>query len=464
MSLTQKSSKKGCFAKVSISKKELYFIFLFLMCYFGPGINIGSTHVRILELFFLAMFFINFRYIVKKKRTRNFGLFFLLFSGSMIISNLYGYAFLNIHPAYNDFMLLFKVVIYVSCYSIGYKFILDDKLQKSWMIATFIVLFIILCIAILEIKKSPIIGYILGHFYLSNEFYEDLVSRSRYMRPMATFGNTNSFTIVLLPLLATSLNYYFFKNKKRILILNLLIVITLIVLTMSRSGLICMLAIILISLFFIRFQKKIFFLLCTASLIVAFFVTFQSSLFFNTLVYRMTTNVWLVQNPERKSGIQVRLDRWEAGYLKYKSSPILGWGSNKSAMSKGRDGFIPVNIGTQSVPNFPDLATFSKPHNQYIEVMMKMGIPGLILYLGFFIILIEPSFQFKRRQKEKWLHISLLTLVFALAINAFMVGFIFSNTIMLPILFIIGSLHRTIDQYPSHFILGYSPKYHPIVK
>jgi len=449
---------------MSISKKELYFNFLFLMCYLGPGINIGSTHVRILELFFLTMFFINFRYIVKKKRTRNFGLFFLLFSGSMIISNLYGYAFLNIHPAYNDFMLLFKVVIYVSCYSIGYKFILDDKLQKSWMIATFIVLFIILCIAILEIKKSPIIGYILEHFYLSNEFYEDLVSRSRYMRPMATFGNANSFTIVLLPLLATSLSYYFFKNKKGILLFNLFIVATLIILTMSRSGLICMLAIIIILFWFLRFRGKIYFLLCTAFLVVALFVTFQSSVFFNTLVYRMKHGVGMIESVGRKSGLQERLDRWEAGYLKYKSSPILGWGSNKSSMSAGRHGFIPVNIGTHSFPDSPDLATFRKPHNQYIEVMMKMGIPGLILFWAFFFILIEPSFQFKRRQKEKWLHVSLITLVSALAINALMVGFIFSNIIMLPILFIIGSLHRSIDQYPSHFILGHSPKYHSIDK
>jgi O-antigen ligase len=450
---------------MSISKKELYFDLLLLMCYFGPGINIGSTHVRILELFFIAMFFINFRYIVKKKRTRNFGLFWLLFLGSMIISNLYGYAFLNIHPAYNDFMILFKVIIYVSCYAIGYKFILDDKLQRNWILSTFIILSIILCIAILEIMKSPIIRYIFGHFYLSNEFYEDLVSRSRYMRPTVTFGNTNSFTIVLLPLLATSLNYYLFKNKKWLLLFNVFIVIALIILTMSRSGLICMLTIIIISFLFLRFQKKISFLLCTSILLITLFATFQSSLFFNTLEYRVKVGAGTVHNVEGKSGLQVRLDRWKAGYLKYKLSPILGWGSNKSRMSEGRDGFIPVNIGTQSDPDFADLATFRNPHNQYIEVMMKMGIPGLILYLGFFIILIEPSIQSKRRQQEKWLHISLLTIASALAINAFMVGFIFSNTIMLPILFIIGSLHRTIDQYPypSNFTAANSPKYRPIV-
>lgn len=448
---------------MSISKRGLYFNFLFLLCYLGPGIVIGSTEVRVLELFFLIMFTINFADIVKKRRTRNFGLFWLLFLGSMIISNLYGYAFLNIHPAYNDFMLLFKVIVYVSCYTIGYEFMLDDKLQKSWILSSFIALSIILCIAILEIMKAPIIRYIFGHFYLSNEFYEDLVSHSRYMRPTVTFGNANSFTIVLFPLLATSLSYYLFKNKKGLLLFNVFIVIALIILTMSRSGLICMLAIITISFGFLKFQRKIYFLICTAFLVAVFFVTFQSSLFFNSFLYRIELGAGAAQSVHRKSGLQVRLDRWKAGYLKYKLSPILGWGSNKSSMSEGRDGFIPVNIGTSSAPDTPDLATFRNPHNQYIEVMMKMGIPGLILYLTFFFILIEPSFRFKRKKEEKWLHVSLITLVFALAINALAVGFIFSNTVMAPILFIIGSLHRTIDQYPSHFIIDHGIKYHPIV-
>jgi len=421
--------------------------------------------VQALELFFITMFFFDFGYIVKRKRTRNFGLFFLLFSGSMIISNLYGYAFLSIHPVYNDFMFLFKAVIYVSCYSIGYRFILDDKLQRSWMITTFIVLFVLLCIAILEIIKLPIIAYILERFYLSKEFYEYTVSHSVYMRPGTTFGNTNSFTIVLFPLLATSLSYYFFKNRKGIPLFNCFIVTALIILTMSRSGLICMLAIVIILFWFLRFRGKVYFLLCTAFLVVAFFAIFQSWVFSKIFVYRMKLGVAEIEGVDRKSGLQERLDLWEAGYLKYKSSPIVGWGSNKSSMSVGRHGFIPVNTSnTYSSPNFPDLATFRNPHNQYIEVMMKMGIPGLILFLAFFFILIEPSFQFKRREKEKWLHVSLITIVSALAINALAVGFIFSHTIMLPILFIIGSLHRSIDQYPSHFIVGHIQQYHSIVK
>jgi O-antigen ligase len=107
---------------------------------------------------------------------------------------------------------------------------------------------------------------------------------------------------------------------------------------------------------------------------------------------------------------------------------------------------IPYDVGDYRGPLYPRVETFGNPHNQYLEILMKLGLPGLLVYLSFFIIMIKPAFSGKDVAKTfSWIRISIIGIVVSLSLNALAVGFIFSNIVFLPVIFLLGILHRRID-------------------
>jgi hypothetical protein len=60
--------------------------------------------------------------------------------------------------------------------------------------------------------------------------------------------------------------------------------------------------------------------------------------------------------------------------------------------------------------------------------------------------MIKPAFSGKDVAKTcSWTRISIIAIVVSLSVNALAVGFIFSNIVFLPVIFLLGILHRRID-------------------
>jgi len=400
---------------MTIDKKGTYFSLIFILCYLGPGINIGTTHIRFLELICLIIFALNVDFVISNPRTRTVFVLFLSFGSCLIISNLFGYAFLNIIPVYNDFMDLFKVCIYIAAYAIGYKTIFDKKIEKCWKTASLIILILLLCLAILQINKSPLAAYILEGNYLSEEFYEKAITNRRVVRPGTTFGNTNSFTVAILPIFAMALNYFLFYRKDVIIFLSISLSAFLVILTMSRTGFFCMSAIIIVSIWYLGFTKKITLI---SVLIILGFISLSLSQYISPeedLSRRLRTSFQTEEDENKMSGIDIRLSRMKAGVYKYKISPIFGWGVNKSKRADVVYEKIPYDIGDYRGPVYQRVETFGNPHNQYLEMLMKLGLPGLLIYLTFFIIMIKPAFAGRAvTKKSTWIRISIFPSLFPL--------------------------------------------------
>jgi O-antigen ligase len=343
-------------------------------------------------------------------------------------------------------MDLFKVCIYIAAYAIGYKTIFDKKIEKCWKTASLIILILLLCLAILEINKSPVAAYILKGNYLSEEFYEKAITNRRVVRPGTTFGNTNSFTVAILPIFAMALNYFLFYRKDVIIFLSISLSAFLVILTMSRTGFFSMSAIIIVSIWYLGFTKKITLI---SALIILGFISLSLSQYISPeedLSKRLRTSFQTEEDENKMSGIDIRLLRMKAGVYKYKISPIFGWGVNKSKRADRVYEEIPYDVGNYRGPVYQRVETFGNPHNQYLEMLMKLGLPGLLIYLTFFIIMIKPAFAGRAVTiKSTWIRISIIAIVISLSVNALAVGFIFSNVVFLPVLFSLGLLHRRID-------------------
>jgi O-antigen ligase len=343
-------------------------------------------------------------------------------------------------------MDLFKFCIYIAAYAIGYKIIFDRKIVKCWKTASLMILILLLCLAILQINKSPLAAYILKGNYLSEKFYEKAITKASVVRPGTTFGNTNSFTIAILPLFAMALNYFLFYRKDVIIFLTIFLSAFLVILTSSRTGFFCMSAIIIVAIWYLGFTKKITLI---SGLIIVSFISFSLSHYIppvEDLSKRLRTSFQTEKDEDKMSGIDIRLSRMKAGVYKYRISPIFGWGVNKSKRADVVYEEIPYDVGDYRGPSFQRVETFGNPHNQYLEILMKLGLPGLLVYLSFFITMLKPAFSGKNVTKTSiWIRISIISIVVSLSVNALAVGFIFSNIVFLPVIFFLGIMHRTID-------------------
>jgi len=161
---------------------------------------------------------------------------------------------------------------------------------------------------------------------------------------------------------------------------------------------------------------------------------------------RLRTSFKVDKDEDKMSGMEIRLSRIKAGVYKYEISPIFGWGVNKSKRADVVYEEIPYDLGDYSGPSYVRIEEFGNPHNQFLEVLMKLGLPGLLIYLSFFLLMIRPGVIGKAAAKtSNWMRVSVIAIIVSLFVNSLAVGFIFSNVVFLPVIFLLGIMHRTID-------------------
>lgn len=104
-------------------------------------------------------------------------------------------------------------------------------------------------------------------------------------------------------------------------------------------------------------------------------------------VVRIHQSIWELywyrqtQNPSGHTLTQ-RLELWKGSWQAFKQKPLLGWGTG--------DIFTAVQSGLESI-NSKMENTRMKPHNQYLLLLVMMGLTGTVLFFVLYIAYIKQS-------------------------------------------------------------------------
>lgn len=99
---------------------------------------------------------------------------------------------------------------------------------------------------------------------------------------------------------------------------------------------------------------------------------------------------------------------------------------------------------------------YDNPHNRFLGVLVKQGIPGLLAYLAFFTIIALSYFRFIRRTKNRSRQLLFLGLATAVAAYAFNLLSIFPTISSLLILLVYAAA-MTAAAYPRRAIMTEAP-------
>lgn len=106
----------------------------------------------------------------------------------------------------------------------------------------------------------------------------------------------------------------------------------------------------------------------------------------NVLV-RLHQSIWEIHeyartgNPTGHTFTQ-RLELWKASWVAFRKYPVFGWGTG--------DVFGAMNYGLKEINS--QLDNFKmKPHNQFLILLIMLGVPGLVLFFGLFFLFVKMS-------------------------------------------------------------------------
>jgi hypothetical protein len=97
--------------------------------------------------------------------------------------------------------------------------------------------------------------------------------------------------------------------------------------------------------------------------------------FWEVYTYRLTGN------PLNLSFVQ-RVELWRVAWTAYKVNPVLGWGTG--------DIFVAMAYGRSAIDS-PIEKPRMKPHNQFLTIMIQLGLIGLVLIFALYILFIKKS-------------------------------------------------------------------------
>lgn len=110
---------------------------------------------------------------------------------------------------------------------------------------------------------------------------------------------------------------------------------------------------------------------------------------------------------------ETRLELWPAVTRQILARPLLGYGPETFALTFSN--FAPENINTSPLKGaYPDRA-----HNEILDIAVQIGIPGLMAYLGFLILLfvIATKKIIADKSPSSWSYLGLLSGIMALFVS-----------------------------------------------
>lgn len=269
----------------------------------------------------------------------------------------------------NNLFIIEKLVIVVVVYVFYIPLQIDKKVKASFILGVFVSMCFSFISIVLYVLKS-------GDFLFSvgNQINEVLVTERVYI----------AFTAVISFVFSLDLLKHVIKKYKTLLLINILIIIAFILMISARMAL---LSIVLISLYHLVFLKKI----------KLIFIGFIVSSIFLSITFFLNENL---QNrflyKDKKSSFienfkkwEPRVAIWDCANILYKektiSNQLFGYGSFETTKDKLLECYS-ENIEDKTKMNW-FLEIRYNTHNQFLDLLLSIGVLGMMLFLIPFILI-----------------------------------------------------------------------------
>ena len=211
---------------------------------------------------------------------------------------------------------------------------------------------------------------------------KDIAIASQLERLMGTIGHRNFMSTYLIIFLPISVSFYVVFKEKKYFIFSTIIFIALLC-TTTRSGWISVASFALLGGVFIRKNKEYLkrsFKLVVVAIIAVFIVNLTMQ---GTLLNRANTMKNDVVNFSDKSGSK-RVKIWKNIFKCIKSHPLLGTGPDTVYQALAEEREKDPSVMSSGV---------DKAHNEFLQIAINSGIPSLVIYIVFLVLLVRNLFK-----------------------------------------------------------------------
>nr|WP_321229350.1 O-antigen ligase family protein [uncultured Psychroserpens sp.] len=339
-------------------KLKKYYEFLFCLLIFFLPLEGGFRAIPNIILIALVPLFI---LTIKKSDFKAFKnkifIFFLVFLTYVILNFI-----INQNLADNLFIIE-KLLVIVAVYILYIPIKIDKKLKISFVLGVFVSLCFSLISIVLYILKS-------GDFLFSvgNQINEVLVTERVYI----------AFTAVISFVFSLDLLKHVIKKYKTLLLINILIIIAFILMISARMAL---LSIVLISLYHLVFLKNfklilIGFIVSSIFLSITFFLNENLQ---NRFLYKDKKSSFI----ENFKKWEPRVAIWNCANILYHekttSDQLFGYGSFETTKDKLLECYSETIEDKTKMNWFLEIRY--NTHNQFLDLLLSIGVLGMILFL-----------------------------------------------------------------------------------
>jgi len=291
--------------------------------------------------------------------------------------------------------LLFILVCVISCFIALEPFTSIDRVK------TLFLYFILICTLINYIDNYDKLEKLITYFIYSGVISSIIIIFGSDLSQMHTFGrilgNENTMSIIIGMTVVFSF-YFILYKEKNIYIFPAIITLIVVLLTRSRTGFVLVMVNIFLLICFldrIDFKKKIkYIILIILALFLFYYLTVNVPFLYKIVGKRWEHAIHFFRGiGTSERSISLRAQMIEFGFKMFKEKPIFGYGINNYKVLF-KDAF--------------GIRRYS--HNNYIELLVGVGIVGLIsYYLMYFKIMFELiKVKSKSLKNYRYLFLSLL--------------------------------------------------------
>jgi len=342
---------------------------------------------------------------------------------SLTISNLFGYVFLNVYPALIDFYQVFNLFLFIIYFRIGRnssRFDIENNLTKLNIIFLLYAIFNLVTMFSWGFENlMPY--YITEDSYLKNKWWYD--GFGFMPRSIGRLGNANSSALISNIILIFYISWSVYKPKyinKYIFFFSFLMILFGNLSHFSRTGLLSLAA----GLFFLFWDKNIIknyarllkyiFPLIFSAVFIAFF--FLNRMNIDPGDLRGFNFIESFASGSKRSTLSWRFISWEEGIYEYFKSPIFGLGIRNNPST-----YLAYHINKVT------------PHNEFIDILMTTGLFGFVIYILFYISIINISIRINNKPQDRmdyFLSKSLLSIVACFLVHNIAVGSFFNSSLI----------------------------------
>ncbi len=353
----------------------------------------------------------------------------------LLIGVIWIYFFLkNSNFKFNNFLLIYLLFIFVSLISILYAL---DQGVSIIRIRTLILLYVLMLSLVNYIDTLEKVISLMRYFAISGFLASCYILLTSDFSQISRFGqqlgNVNTMGLVI-SISTVFCLYFIFEEKKTVYIPMILINLTTILLTGSRKALLFV-GFSLIIVFLSRIKKpgikSMGIILVTSLLIfvVGFYIIYQVPIFYQIVGKRMETLwVYALGGEVKEISLNERSYMIQTGLNFIKEKPFLGYGiDNYQTLFKE----LPFGRETYS-------------HNNFLELLVGVGLFGTILYYSTNIIVIIGLLKAKK-YIPKTLCYSFLAIILGYLIMS--IGLVYYYDKHISILLAVSSIIYRLSKY-----------------